>query len=167
MCLLSLLYATIQSSLLCACSAFYMPQYSRAYCVPAQSSICHNTVEPTVCLLSLLYATIRPSLLYACSGCCMPAACLLRLLYACSCCCMPVQVVVCLLRPLYACSGCCMPAKAAVCLLRLLLPWSEYTLLYCKINSASLPLCNTKSATTHPSIQSVYCNIMAQQPNSL
>ena len=29
---------------LCACSAFYMPQYSRAYCVPAQPSICHNTL---------------------------------------------------------------------------------------------------------------------------
>ena len=58
-CLLNLLYATIQPSLLCACSAFYMPQYSQAYCVPAQPSICHNTVEPTVCLLSLLYATIQ------------------------------------------------------------------------------------------------------------
>ena len=60
-CLLSLLYATIQPSLLCACSAFYMPQYSRAYCMPAQPSICHNTAEPTVCLLSLLYATIQSS----------------------------------------------------------------------------------------------------------
>ena len=58
-CLLSLLYATIQPSLLCACSTFYMPQYSRAYCVPAQPSICHNTDEPTICLLSLLYATIQ------------------------------------------------------------------------------------------------------------
>ena len=58
-CLFSLLYATIHSSLLCACSAFYMPQYSRAYYVPAQPSICHNTAEPTVCLLSLLYATIH------------------------------------------------------------------------------------------------------------
>ena len=48
-CLLSLLYATIQLSLLCACSAFYMPQYSRAYYMPAQPSI--------VCLLSLLYDT--------------------------------------------------------------------------------------------------------------
>ena len=76
-CLLSLLYATIQPSLLCACSAFYMPQYSQAYCMPAQPSICHNTAEPTICLLRLLYA---------CSGRCMPAqaaACLLRLLYAC------------------------------------------------------------------------------------
>ena len=85
-CLLSLLYATIQPSLLCACSAFYMPQYNRAYCMPTQPSICHNTAEPTVCLLSLLYATIQPSLLYACLGRCMPvqaAACLLRLLYAC------------------------------------------------------------------------------------
>ena len=71
-CLLSLLYATIQPSLLCACSAFYMPQYSQAYCVPAQPSICHNTAEPTVCLLSLLYATIQPSLLCACSAFYMP-----------------------------------------------------------------------------------------------
>ena len=73
--------------LLCACSAFYMPQYSRAYCVPAQPSICHNIAEPTVCLLSLLYATIQPSLLYACSAFYMlaqAAVCLLRLLYACS-----------------------------------------------------------------------------------
>ena len=62
-CLLSLLYATIQPSLLCSCSAFYMPQYSRAYCVPAQPSICHNTAEPTVCLLSHLYVTIQLSLL--------------------------------------------------------------------------------------------------------
>ena len=60
-CLLSLLYATIQPSLLCACSTFYMPQYSRAYCVPAQPSIYHNTAEPTICLLSLLYATIQSS----------------------------------------------------------------------------------------------------------
>ena len=37
-CLLSLLCATIQPSLLCACLAFYVPQYSRAYCVPAQPS---------------------------------------------------------------------------------------------------------------------------------
>ena len=62
-CLLSLLYATIQPSLLCACSAFYMPQYSRAYHVPTQPSICHNIAEPTVCLLNLLYATIQLSLL--------------------------------------------------------------------------------------------------------
>ena len=68
-CLLSLLYATIQPSLLCACLAFYMPQYSRAYCVPAQPSMCRNTAEPTtVCLLSLLYATIQPSLLCAYSA---------------------------------------------------------------------------------------------------
>ena len=72
-CLLSLLYATIQPSLLCACSAFYMPQYNRAYCVPAQPSICHNTAEPIVCLLSLLYATIQLSLLCACSAFYMPA----------------------------------------------------------------------------------------------
>ena len=87
MCLLSLLYATIQPSLLCACSAFYMSQYSRAYCVPAQPSICHNTAEPIMCLLSLLYATIQLSLLCACSAFYMPAqaaVCLLRLLYACS-----------------------------------------------------------------------------------
>ena len=71
-CLLSLLYATIQPSLLCACSSFYMPQYSRAYCVPAQPSICHNTAEPIVCLLSLLYATIQLSLLCACSTFYMP-----------------------------------------------------------------------------------------------
>ena len=71
-CLLSLLYATIQLSLLCACSAFYMPQYCQAYCMLAQPSICHNIVEPTVCLLSLLYATILPSLLYACSAFYMP-----------------------------------------------------------------------------------------------
>ena len=71
-CLLSLLYATIQPRLLCACSAFYMPQYSRAYCVPAQPSICHNTAELTVCLLSLLYATIQSSLLCACSTFYMP-----------------------------------------------------------------------------------------------
>ena len=71
-CLLSLLYATIQRSLLCACSAFYMPQYSRAYYVPAQPSIFHNTAKPTVCLLSLLYATIQPSLLCACSAFYMP-----------------------------------------------------------------------------------------------
>ena len=58
-CLLSLLYATIQPSLLCACSAFYVPQYSRAYFVLAQPSIYHNTAEPIVCLLSLLYATIQ------------------------------------------------------------------------------------------------------------
>ena len=70
-CLLSLLYATIQPSLLCAYLAFYMPQYSRAYCVPTQPSICHNTAEPIMCLLSLLYA---------CSSCCVPV----RLLYACS-----------------------------------------------------------------------------------
>ena len=53
-CLLRLLCATIQPSLLCACSAFYVPQCSRAYCVPAQPSMCHNTTEPTVCLLILL-----------------------------------------------------------------------------------------------------------------
>ena len=109
-CLLSLLYVTIQPSLLCACSAFYMPQYSRllyacsafympqysrAYCVPAQPSTCHNTAEPSVCLLKLLYATIQPSLLYACSGCCMP-----------------VQAIVCLLNLLYACSACCPPCRA-------------------------------------------------------
>ena len=67
-CLLSLLCATIQRSLLCACSAFYLPQYSRAYCVPAQPSMCHNTAEPTVCLLSLLCATIQLILLCACSA---------------------------------------------------------------------------------------------------
>ena len=71
-CLLSLLYATIPPSLLCVCSAFYMPQYSRAYCVPTQPSVCHNTAEPTVCLLNLLYATIQPSLLCACSALYMP-----------------------------------------------------------------------------------------------
>ena len=94
-CLLSLLYATIQPSLLCACSTFYMPQYSRAYCVPAQPSICHNTADPTMCLLSLLCATIQLSLLCAFSGCCVPAqaaVCLLRLLYACSACCPPVTI---------------------------------------------------------------------------
>ena len=51
-----------------------MPQYNRAYCIPAQASICHNTAEPTVCMLRLLYA---------CSGCYMPARaaiCLLSLL---------------------------------------------------------------------------------------
>ena len=73
MCLLSLLCATIQLILLCACPAFYMPQYSRAYCVPAQPSICHNTAEPTVCLLNLPCAAIQLSLLLcACSTCCMP-----------------------------------------------------------------------------------------------
>ena len=71
-CLLSLLYATIQLSLPCACSAFYMPQYSRTYCVPAQPSICHNIAEPIVCLLSLLYATIQSNLLCACSTFYMP-----------------------------------------------------------------------------------------------
>ena len=72
MCLLSLLCVAIQLILLCACSAFYVPQYSRAYCVPAQPSICHNTAEPIVCLLSLLYAAIQLSLLLcACSTCCM------------------------------------------------------------------------------------------------
>ena len=76
-------------SLLCACSAFY---------VPAQPAVCHNTVEPVVCLLNLLYATIQMSLLCACSGCCVPA-----------------QAVVCLLRLLCACSGCCVHAQAAVC----------------------------------------------------
>ena len=50
-CLLSLLYATIQLSLLCVCSGC---------CVLAQ---------PAVCLLRLLCA---------CSGCCMPAAPLSR-----------------------------------------------------------------------------------------
>ena len=65
-CLLSLLCAIIQLSLLCASSAFYVPQYSRAYCVPAQPSMCHNTAEPTVCLLSLLCATIQLSLLLPC-----------------------------------------------------------------------------------------------------
>ena len=99
-CLLSLLYATIQPSLLCACLTFYMPQYSRAYYMPAQAAVCQ----------------LRP--VYACLGCCMPAkvvVCLLRPLYACSGCCS-------LLRLLYACSGCCMSAKAVLCLLRLLLP---------------------------------------------
>ena len=82
-----------------------MPQYSRAYCVPAQPSMCHNTVEPTVCLLNLLCATIQPSLLCAysafyvpqysraynvlaqpsmCHNTTEPTVCLLRLLYACS-----------------------------------------------------------------------------------
>ena len=107
--------------LLCACSGFYMPQYSRVYYIPTQPSICHNTAEPTVCLLSLLYATIQPSLLYACSAFYMPQY---SRAY-----CMPAQPsichntaepTICLLRPLYACSGCCMPAKAAICLLRLL-----------------------------------------------
>ena len=86
-CLLSLLCATIKLILLCACSAFYVPQYSRAYCVPAQPSICHNTTEPTMCLLSPLYATIQLSLLCACSAFYMSAqaaVCLIRLLYACS-----------------------------------------------------------------------------------
>ena len=32
MCLLSLLHATIQLSLPCACSAYYVPQYSLLYC---------------------------------------------------------------------------------------------------------------------------------------
>ena len=68
---------------------------------------------------------------------------------------MPAQAAACSLRLLYACSGYCMPAQAAVCLLRLLLPWSQYTLLYCKTNSASLPLCNTNSATTHPSCNTI------------
>ena len=89
--------------LLCACSTFYMPQYNRAYYMPTQPSICHNTAEPTVYLLSLLYATIQPSLLCACPAIympqysrayCMPAhpsichntaepiVCLLSLLYA-------------------------------------------------------------------------------------
>ena len=63
--LLNLLCATIQLSLLCACSAFYVPN-SRAYCVPAQPSMCHNTAESTVCLLSLLCATIQLSLLLPC-----------------------------------------------------------------------------------------------------
>ena len=40
MCLFSLLCATIQPSLLCAFSAFYMPQYSRAYC-----PLGHNTLQ--------------------------------------------------------------------------------------------------------------------------
>ena len=57
-----------------------------------------------------------------------------------------------------------MPAQAVACLLRLLLPWSQYTLLYFKTNSASLPLCNTLLA--YPSsrcslmIHSVYCDII-------
>ena len=42
-CLLSLLCATIQLSLPCACPAFYVPQYCRTYCVPTQPSMCHNT----------------------------------------------------------------------------------------------------------------------------
>ena len=67
-CLLRLLCATIQPILLRAYSGFYVPQYSRAYCVPAQPSMCHNAAEPTVCLLSLLCATIQLSLLYACSA---------------------------------------------------------------------------------------------------
>ena len=134
MCLLSLLYATIQQSLLYAFSTFYMPQYSRAYCVPAQPSICHNTAEPTVCLLSLLYATIQPSLLYACSAFympqysqayCVPAqpsichntaeptVCMLNFLYA------TIQPSL-----LYACSAFympqysrayCMPAQLSIC----------------------------------------------------
>ena len=108
-CLLSLLYATIQPSLLCACSAFDMPQYSRAYCMSAQPSICHNTAEPTmclpsichntaeptVCLLSLLYATIQPSLLYACLAFYMPQY---SRAY-----CMPAQAAICLLKMLHAC----------------------------------------------------------------
>ena len=94
-CLLSLLYATIQPSLPCACSAFYMPRYSQAYCVPAQPSICHNTAKPTVCLLSLLYATIQPSLLCACLAFYMPQYS--RAYY------MPAQPsIVCLLSLLYA-----------------------------------------------------------------
>ena len=134
MCLLSLLYATIQPSLLYAYSTFYMPQYSRAYCVPAQPSICHNTIEPIVCLLSLLYATIQPSLLCACSAFympqysrayCMPAqpsichniaeptVCLLSLLYA------TIQ-----LSLLHSCSAFympqynrayCVPAQPSIC----------------------------------------------------
>ena len=121
--------------LLCACSAFYMPQYSRAYCVPAQPSICHNTAEPTVCLLSLLYATIQSSLLCACL---LYSTIQPSLLYACSAFympqynqayCMPAQPsichntaepTVCLLKLLYAFSRCCMPAKVIVCLLRLM-----------------------------------------------
>ena len=93
--------------LLCACSAFFVPQYSRAYYVPAQPSMCHNTADPTVYLLSLLCATIQLSLLCACSGCCVPA-----------------QAAVCLLRLLYAYSGCCMPAQPAA-------PPSQYTEVYC------------------------------------
>ena len=119
-CLLSLLYATIQPSLLCACSAFYMTQYNPAYYVPAQPSICHNTAaycmpaqpsifhntaEPTVCLLSLLHAIIQPSLLCACSNFYMPQY---NRAY-----CMPAQAAVCLLRLLYACSTCYMPSQPA------------------------------------------------------
>ena len=48
-CLLSLQYATIQPSLLCACSAFYMPQYTMRIAIqkktqqPAPAG--HNTLQ--------------------------------------------------------------------------------------------------------------------------
>ena len=71
---------------LCACSGYY---------VPAQPSICHNTVEPTVCLFSLLYATIQSSLLSACLAFYMPQYS--RAYY------MPAQAAVCLLRLLHGC----------------------------------------------------------------
>ena len=146
--------------------------------MPAQPSICHNTTEPIVCLLSLLYATIQPSLLYACSCCCMPtkaAVCLLRLLHACSGCCMPAQAAACLLRLLHACSGCCMPAQAAACLLRLLYACSgccslSHNTPYCiarQTQPAYLSTIQTQPLHTQVAIQSMYCNIMAQQPTSL
>ena len=129
-CLLNLLYATIQPSLLYVCSAFYMPQYSRAYCMPAQPSICHNTAKPTVCLLSLLYATIQPILLYVCSAFympqysrayCMPAqpcichntaeptVCLLSLLYA------LIQSSPCNTLPAYPSSSCSLTIHLVYC----------------------------------------------------
>ena len=149
MCLLSLLCATIQPSLLCACSAFYMPQYSRAYCVPAQPSICHNTAEPTMCLLSLLYA---------CSGCCVPAQaamCLLRLLYACSAVAPLVTIHCSVLRhkSLAARSSCHDTISCIVTQAQPTVNWSQYNSLYCDIASPSQasPYCNTP----HPC-----CNII-------
>ena len=145
-CLLSLLYATIQPSLLYACLAFYMPQYSRAYYMPAQAAVC----------------LLRP--LYACSGCCMPAkaaVCLLRPLYACSGCCMPAKATICLLRLLHACSGCCSPGhNTPYCISRQTQPaylsaiHFQPTKLYC--NTVFLqynPSCNTISSAIHFTFQ--------------
>ena len=152
-CLLRLLYATIQPSLLCACSAFYMPQYSRAYCMPAQPSIFHNTTEPTVCLLSLLYATIQPSLLCACSAFYMPqysrAYCMLA-------------------QP----SICHNTAEPIVCLLSLLYATIQPSLLYA-CSAFYMPQYNTSIEieilfffSSQPTIQSSLCNTLPAYPSS-
>ena len=135
MCLLSLLYATIQPSLMCACSAFYMPQYSLAYCMPAKAA---------VCLLSLLPPPPSPPCHSPGHRAPEPSA--------------PARARATRLEPSAVSQPvswpcCALFCNTMPCLSNLNL--SQYTLLYCETNSASLPIYNTNSATTHPNCNTI------------